>query len=617
MERAKYIGEDAAKKDLGIAQTKPAWLQNQHSLPFQFLSDDEFEIFCYLLLCKENPEDKIFYYGKTGDAGRDIVRIEQDGTVELIQCKRYQNNVGIGEIRTEIAKLYVNLHNRIIAEKPHRVIFYVVPDLTAPAQDLISQDSKWIEIAENALKEHLKKEPNKELLDFALSWYPGFFKQTAIDLTQRAWQQKNLVEEFFEYKKVIDPDDSKLNEILNILKTGNLNLQPTIENPASPLCKLLQKAEEENPGLSFTASLDTQENVTFTIAPKPCVGKLIAGSLSFPNTEAGERGKQKFKLLIEQGYDIKLENDEFEWEYGFKLPEFKPSSLMSRTLSLCSVPKYKIPIRVEILLHEKIVALFNLTYLSFIRAGTHEMESHIEGGQLAGKVIIITSNREKGKNAFSYSGDTTSLHSVKAVYAKASLDAAFALLQGGKLRITLLEEPDLVVTLGGNGYAGKPEIEEKYFREIQEFLESLIKINQKFGINLRCPEILDAQTVKTAKIIVASIENREIEYPKGTYSFPCEREDLLRLLEWLKNAAFQTKELPVLSLDKQEEYQLLGHLLPIAETQIVFKNVTFVKSITELEKAVEALSESDIIKIKFRYERAIQTFLNWLPKATD
>ena len=80
--RAKISGEESARADLGEARSKPAWLENQHILPFQMLSPDEFEIFCYLLLLRENPQDNIYYYGKTGDAGRDIVWYKDDGSIE-------------------------------------------------------------------------------------------------------------------------------------------------------------------------------------------------------------------------------------------------------------------------------------------------------------------------------------------------------------------------------------------------------------------------------------------------------------------------------------------------------------------------------------------------------
>lgn len=133
MERPKFNGESAAREDLGTSRTKPGWLERQHALPFHELSPDEFEVFCYLLLRRENPDEDIWYYGKTGDAGRDIVWNKKDGTLELIQCKRYQQSVGPSNIQSELAKLYTNIHNQIIPERPDIVTSYVVPDLTATA----------------------------------------------------------------------------------------------------------------------------------------------------------------------------------------------------------------------------------------------------------------------------------------------------------------------------------------------------------------------------------------------------------------------------------------------------------------------------------------------------
>lgn len=70
-----------ARADLGTARTKPEWREARHSLPFHELSADEFEIFCFLLLRKEHPGETIYYYGKTGDAGRDVIHKQPDGRV--------------------------------------------------------------------------------------------------------------------------------------------------------------------------------------------------------------------------------------------------------------------------------------------------------------------------------------------------------------------------------------------------------------------------------------------------------------------------------------------------------------------------------------------------------
>jgi len=46
------------------------------------------------------------------------------------------------EIRAEFAKLCVNVFSRRIPEAPHAVVFYVVPDVTADAADLIKEQTQ-------------------------------------------------------------------------------------------------------------------------------------------------------------------------------------------------------------------------------------------------------------------------------------------------------------------------------------------------------------------------------------------------------------------------------------------------------------------------------------------
>lgn len=613
MERAKYSGEDAAKKDLGIPQTKPAWLQNQHSLPFQFLSDDEFEIFCYLLLCRENPEDKIFYYGKTGDAGRDIVRIKQDGSVELIQCKRYQNNVDVGKIRAEIAKLYVNLHNGIIAEKPNRVTFYVVPDLTPSAQDLISHNSKWIKIAGNALKVHLKKEPNKELLDFVLSWYPGFSKEAAIDLTQRAWQHKNLIEEFFEYRKVIDSAtvEPKLDEMLDLLKQihegRGIPLQPNIANAPSSFQNLLHKAEEENPGIAFAVTLDA-EKIVFDAKAK--ANPVSFGTLAFPNSEAGERGKQKFfQMAIEEGRAIELEAGEYEWKWDFKLPEIGEEPLTLKTLSFCPrIPEIRVPIRIEILQNTELVASVNFTYLHLVRAGTREMEFLIEGGQLRGKITFISYLQDK-KISLTFGG--VDLCTVTAAQAKETIAIILALYQGAELRVTSLEND--AVLFEETGVVNHCNTSEKDLKNTVKFLDCLLKINREFDLDLRYPKTLEPETVETAAAIVNAIKEGRIEHPSGILRLTYRRQEALKIVESLKTEGSFDLTMDI----ENDDHQLLGHVLPTGKSRVIFENIFLVEDVGVLKQAIQTLAELEEIQIALQYNRAIQTFLEWLPKATN
>lgn len=201
--------EEDARRELDPRLSLVLWREADLALPFDRLSWDRFEIFSYLLLKREHPGEEIVYYGKTGDGGRDIVRYREDGSVELIQCKRYSGNVEVGDIRGELAKLFANLHSGEIPIKPDsvsRISFYAASDLTAGAKDLLRYPEKWREIAEKALTKHLRRSPSPDLLQFALSWWPeeGFFPEIAVDLTQRAEHHKALIEEFFRIRKVVD-----------------------------------------------------------------------------------------------------------------------------------------------------------------------------------------------------------------------------------------------------------------------------------------------------------------------------------------------------------------------------------------------------------------------------
>ena len=177
--------------------------------PVGILSPDEFEVFSFLLVYREHPNDKVHYFGKTGDQGRDIIWIADDGLVTLIQCKRYTGNVGIGEIREELAKLFINVFTKAIPVKPDRVV-YVAADLTAPAQDLIASQASWVAVCDEAMQAHLGKEPSPELKTFAREWWPAPTHQTGLQVTKRTEDVGGLIDEFFSVRKVIDASKSDL-----------------------------------------------------------------------------------------------------------------------------------------------------------------------------------------------------------------------------------------------------------------------------------------------------------------------------------------------------------------------------------------------------------------------
>jgi hypothetical protein len=199
--------ESESRAELGAGRSRPNWREGRHSLPFHELSDDEFEVFCFLLLKREHPHDDVRYYGKTGDGGRDIVhrRTTQSGlTVRLIQCKRYESNVGAPVVRKDMAKVWVNVFDGTIPERPDELVFYAVPDLTNPAKDLIDSQDRWRQEAAAAIGDHLKAPVPEGLARHAAEWWPNPTSEAALSLTERARKYADLVEEFFGVRKVID-----------------------------------------------------------------------------------------------------------------------------------------------------------------------------------------------------------------------------------------------------------------------------------------------------------------------------------------------------------------------------------------------------------------------------
>ena len=95
-----------------------------------------------------------------------------------------------------------------------RVTFYVVPDLTSPAKDLIDNQSEWLSCAKDALTTHLKKAPSNELLKYAYDWWPQIATEEAISLTERLKKFPDLINDFFTLKKVIDGSVSDVRDVV-------------------------------------------------------------------------------------------------------------------------------------------------------------------------------------------------------------------------------------------------------------------------------------------------------------------------------------------------------------------------------------------------------------------
>jgi hypothetical protein len=226
MTRPIISNEREALEEISTGRSKPTWMEGDAKLPFEHLTPDEFEVICFLLLKREWPSHDLVYYGKTGDAGRDIVVRDRGEVIKLYQCKHYSGSVGVDPVKAELAKLYCNVHSGAVPVRPSEVVFLVTTDLTAPANDLLDRRDDWQGHASAALRKHLKRDPEAELIELAHTWWPTFGREIGIELSLRIRYHSDLMSAFFSYQKVVTE------ELLEPIRT---DLRQLRERPALDL----------------------------------------------------------------------------------------------------------------------------------------------------------------------------------------------------------------------------------------------------------------------------------------------------------------------------------------------------------------------------------------------
>lgn len=243
MSRTITESPDDSLRELPTQRSKPDWLQADHALPFSKLSGDEFEVLCFLLLRKQFPSDRVYYYGKTADMGRDIIHVSTGGRTRLIQCKNFATNVSISEVASEMAKVYVNVFSKAIPEQPDEVVFFVSRDLTATSQDLIQYQSEWTRHAKDYLSKFLKQAPSDDLLLFANEWWPFGDRQGGLAITQDIFtHDPTLLDSFFGVRKVVDATRADVRN----------DIRDELEIALEPIRSVLQSSDRQTAEIPST-----------------------------------------------------------------------------------------------------------------------------------------------------------------------------------------------------------------------------------------------------------------------------------------------------------------------------------------------------------------------------
>ncbi len=504
-ERDQRSSPDQARSELGGLRSRPPWLNADHALPFRSLSPDEFEILSFLLLSSEHGGTgrKVSYYGKTGDLGRDITVIAP-GELELTQCKHYSDNVGVGVVRVELAKLFTNVCAGAIP-KPDTVVFFVSSDLTAKALDLLHDQNEWVRSAPEILREYLGDQPSGDLLKLAGEWWPTLRHINGLELTQRLQKYPALVEEFFSQRSVITGDVAEVLEGQERLgETLDLLMAVSQQSATEALARILERAGQQSPGLAFAAEVTAGGETTYKVTVQQGAGPVPIGTLRFAGAPNGMVGAAKFRKCIEEGRPADLGPGEFEWIPKYRFPGRGEGKTETTRLTISpNLPNVRAPVRIQCERQGGTPAVVDLCYMRLVRAGTRELELELTGGQLAA-AISLTLRHDGGPPAISLALDLGSVPPGRAL----KTIRVFELLQLGadSLCITSLEfDLPLIELHGLSGFSfGSLE-------DIRNLLVDLDTIAKWCSVDIRFPDgLVDADQAHQVRLLAAGIRKGRV-----------------------------------------------------------------------------------------------------------
>jgi hypothetical protein len=376
------------------------------------------------------------------------------------------------------------------------------------------------------------------------------------------------------------------------------------------IAEILKKAEAKNNGVKFSISnLDSDGNVTIKLIPTPEADNLNIGKVIFPDTQRGQFGRIKFISAMEKGESVYLEADEYIWESSITFPVIGKPPLQSGGLHISrDIPNITIPVRLEISPEGQSPVIVNMTNMTIIRFGTQEVEFLLKGGQLIGEMTLV-SNLKSDKTILTYTGVYPSAINVVQLKKNHLMYSAF--LRESNFKIISLEDERII--LENSGSEINSNLNTDYFDKNIRFLDILIKINQELGIDLRCPDSIDPNTLSSALYLENIFVNGRLEFCGGEASFTYDKLKALELLTSIKNM----EEFSSVLVLEETTFPFLGLELLIGETKSILINVSFTKSLQEIEQEINLLSDGEMIDILIKYDKAIRYFPKWFSDKND
>jgi hypothetical protein len=590
--RKRIETEETALADLGASPRKPPCFEHQIELPFSSLTGDEFEVFCFLLLLKEkSPQEKVILYGKTKDLGRDIVRILEDGTQELIQCKCFSRDVGEMEIAKELEKLCKNEYLKLLPCNADRVVFYLASNLRPAANDLIDNRSIWMKKIPQLFKGKMDRGKRKALREYAQSWWPEISHKIGVEINERAEKFPELVERFFSIKKVVDVSEAKrLREAVDSFT--NTMVLPEYQKAPAQLKHLREEAERRNPGIMISY-YQTDAGHGYTISPKPGTAHMHLGTLQLPADKAHE--------ILAQGREIHLKPGEYSWKSAPDLSVlgFHETEAGELFIKQC-LPQREVPIRLYCQKGKTRIAEVAFCLMKAVRLGTEECEFSIFGDQLAGAITLKITLPTKAMN-MSLKPD---LPSKALPIALSWMKLNRALLRSSELIVESIEHGSLFTFQGMSQTMPSP----KAFRRTELFLSCLKIVSDEFGLNIRAPKDYDATAYDNARFLAKAIRHGRVKnrLATGTMTVVTTKNQIAPHIPWNMNMQAQ------MMYEGEAHYTILDYKLPTIRQRVLLGRVWPVDGAEALAEQVRLAPEQSEFEIKLRVEGMIFEFPKWL-----
>jgi len=352
-------------------------------------------------------------------------------------------------------------------------------------------------------------------------------------------------------------DQTALREVRSL---GAQLLGPEHHRATAMADALRQTLERMNPGLSATITFGKNTR-QYAFRFKDGITSMNAVDLTFPDTSAGRRGREKLQRVFDLGVSETILPDEATATIALRTPEYEPGTPGTLTIGPTQ-PRPSYDVRIDATIDGKRQTLIPHTTLTVVRAGRKEMEISIAGGTFAGSwhFVIPEATRRSTTHL------TISLPGVTARAALNTVNLAHALMKGE--RVTIVPHDPKWPSLPTE--ADQPEILRPFLEHWHDFLINLVQISDEYGKELVCPDQPDEETVLIAWTLATAIREGEvITVPDAPLALTTDRPVIDALIRcWRENGH------AVVDQSTDETVHLLGHDLPVGTVKHTYADIT-------------------------------------------